>query len=688
LSIAAKPPSVAGSSPLYRWLAGSLLAFTTAAAAGPAPTSDHTVVHVLPAFTVTASRAPLPLSTLAVPVTSISGTDVRQSLVLDAALGRIPNFSLFRRTPSLAANPTTQGASLRGIGPSGASRALVLLDGIPFNDPFGGWVQWGWINLATVERVEVLRGGGSASWGNTALGGVIQIVPRSPVSSDGELSFHFGSHQLAGATVYSSSTIGALGVAVHAHRLSTDGFHRVRSDQRGSVDVATHARHMSAGIDSLYSFSNTSKLVVRGSLFHEDRGNGTPLANNSTRAWRVHARLDWGPDAVWRADAYASGSDFANTFTAVAADRSTERLVLDQYAVPARAFGGSIRRHFSLGETGHWLLGSDFRSVHGETREFVVFQAADRYAGGRQSLAGLFAEVNGTTANSVLWQLAVRGDRWSVLRGFLAQPNAQRQYFADRYAHVLNARGSVSFPINPLLRVRGAAYQAYRVPTINELYRPFQVDADVTQANPGLHPERLLGLEAGVVLSAGRPFLLALTTFLNEVHDPILNVTVGRSVQGGDLRQRRNVDRSQILGFELDLRAELAPLWQVDLALALTNARIVAASQPDLVNRRLAQVPRHVLTARLVRQSGASGLGGHLALRWAGSQFEDDRNLRSLAAYCVVDLAVSFRISPGRVFHLAVDNVFNQRFADSMSGSGIVTVAAPRQLRASLAWSL
>ena len=61
---------------------------------------------------------------------------------LDEALEQAPGFSLFRRTSSLGANPTTQGVSLRSFAPSGASRSLVTLDGVPQNDPFGGWVIW------------------------------------------------------------------------------------------------------------------------------------------------------------------------------------------------------------------------------------------------------------------------------------------------------------------------------------------------------------------------------------------------------------------------------------------------------------------------------------------------------------------------------------------------------------------
>src|SRR5581483_4965368 len=77
------------------------------------------------------------------------------AVIADDVLRQVPSFSLFRRTSSLVAQPTTQGVSLRGIGPSGQSRTLVLLDGVPFNDPFGGWVYWTRVPLLSVDRVEI-----------------------------------------------------------------------------------------------------------------------------------------------------------------------------------------------------------------------------------------------------------------------------------------------------------------------------------------------------------------------------------------------------------------------------------------------------------------------------------------------------------------------------------------------------
>ena len=87
-----------------------------------------------------------------------------------------PGFNLFRRNSSRVANPTTQGVTLRGVSGSGASRTLVLADGVPLNDPFGSWVYWNRVPQAAVDRIEVVRGATGDLYGADALGGVIQVL--------------------------------------------------------------------------------------------------------------------------------------------------------------------------------------------------------------------------------------------------------------------------------------------------------------------------------------------------------------------------------------------------------------------------------------------------------------------------------------------------------------------------------
>ena len=124
--------------------------FPTNPPTSPAPFADTLVV--------TAARAEQRLTDAVAPTTVLTREDLARSpgLTLDDQLRQIPGFSLLRRSSSLTAHPTSQGVSLRGLGPSGASRTLVLFDGVPLNDPFGGWVYW---NRLPLSGPRIGRGG-------------------------------------------------------------------------------------------------------------------------------------------------------------------------------------------------------------------------------------------------------------------------------------------------------------------------------------------------------------------------------------------------------------------------------------------------------------------------------------------------------------------------------------------------
>src|SRR6185436_6688232 len=156
------------------------------------------------AVVVTASRAEGVTTSGAAPVSILTSSDLAllPPAPLDDALKTVPGFSLFRRTTSRAANPTTQGAGMRGLSASGASRALVLADGVPLNDPFGGWVYWSRVPAAAVDRVEVMRGSGSDLYGADAVAGVVQVLTRKPGDGSVKVDLEGASHGTARASLF------------------------------------------------------------------------------------------------------------------------------------------------------------------------------------------------------------------------------------------------------------------------------------------------------------------------------------------------------------------------------------------------------------------------------------------------------------------------------------------------------
>src|SRR3989442_6712500 len=173
--------------------------------------------------TVTATRTPERLADTpsSVVILTRQTIAISASPAVDETLRQVPGFTLFRRSGSRTANPTAQGASLRGVGGSGASRAIVLDDGIPLNDPFGGWIFWGRIPRASLDRIEVLRGGASDIYGSGAMSGVVQFIRRRDglvVDADA------GTERTATLSVFIPFARGDWNGNVAADFLTTDGY--------------------------------------------------------------------------------------------------------------------------------------------------------------------------------------------------------------------------------------------------------------------------------------------------------------------------------------------------------------------------------------------------------------------------------------------------------------------------------
>src|ERR1043166_3592471 len=181
-------------------------------------------------ITVTATRTETRLADTPSSVVVLNRETINNSpaTTIDDALREVPGFTLFRRSGSRSANPTSQGVSLRGIGASGASRAVVLDDGVPLNDPFGGWVYWGRVPRASLERVEVLRGGASDLYGSGAMSGVVQFVRRRDAALSVDVSG--GSARAGEASVY----VGHTYVRLAGDVFPTTGYVVVAPESRGS----------------------------------------------------------------------------------------------------------------------------------------------------------------------------------------------------------------------------------------------------------------------------------------------------------------------------------------------------------------------------------------------------------------------------------------------------------------------
>jgi outer membrane receptor protein involved in Fe transport len=385
-----------------------------------------------------------------------------------------------------------------------------------------------------------------------------------------------------------------------------------------------------------------------------------------------------------------------SSFASVSDGRLTANQVALQDSVPSQGLGGSFELRPPMSSGIELRLGGDARRTDGETRELFSFVAGEptrrRKAGGETWTAGAFAE-----ATAELGRLTLTGgarvDHWRIADGhlfekILATDQVLRDDdFGSRQGWLPTARAGAVLALSGGLSLRSAAYLGWRMPTLNELFRPFRAGQDATAANPGLDPEKLAGAEAGIDYRRGA-LRLSLTGFVNRLSHAIANVTLGEGPgvlpgvgfvpAGGSYRQRQNVDAVKVWGVEASGEWSRGP-WALRAGLSLTHARMQATSAAAVLDGlRPAQTPKVAGTLAASWEQG--GKGAQLVVRHVGAQFEDDLNNRGLRSATTLDAFGSWPLTNRLQLVARAENLFDATVVAGIGGDGSVERATPQTL--------
>ena len=646
--------------------------------------------------TVTPTRSAKRLGDVPVSANIIEKETIRQSpaVVADDVLRQIPTFSLFRRSSSLSSHPTAQGVSLRGIGPSGVSRTLVLVDGVPFNDPFGGWVYWTRVPLESVNRIEVIDGSSSSLYGNYGLGGVINIISATPARRSVEFKTQYGNHNTPKADFFASDVWGKLGVAVEGSAFDTDGFPIVTRNERGLIDNNAQVAFKNVNVKADYRASDRLSVFFRGGYFKEDRVNGKVGEVNDTK-WSalgggVRVRLPDGSDL--QATVFTDDNTFHSTFLAVTAPsatvpaRSIVRLATDQ-SVPTDAVGTMVQWSRAIGRRHLFGAGFDWRHVDGDSLEDLYVAApgvpivpptqqavlsGKRDSGGTQRSAGLFLQ-DVFSMDNVVVTLSARVDGWKNYNGHIYETNVitglptagNRGELPDKDDTVVSPRGALLYRLSDRVSLWGDIGWGFRAPTLNELYRQFSVGLVRTLANETLGPEHLFGGEFGVRLEPTRNVSLRSTFYDNKVKNPVSNVTISPNLQ-----QRQNLGRTRIRGWQTDVEARMGSSIRLGAGYLFNNAKVTEyAANPALVGLYLPQVPKHRGSVSAT-YANPRYVTVAVSAMFFGRQYDDDLNVRTkpgetepgLPPYGVLDFNASRDFGRNLQVFFGVQNLFDQEY--------------------------
>ncbi|AYO79580.1 TonB-dependent receptor plug domain-containing protein [Sphingobium yanoikuyae] len=621
------------------------------------------------------------------------GTPAYGSVVIDrdrledAASGRIESvladvagFQQFRRSDSRASNPSNQGATLRALGGNASSRTLVLLDGVPVADPFFGYIPFSALVPDRLALVRVTRGGGSGAFGAGAVAGTIELASatRDQMPHVGASAF-YGSRDATELSASIAPDLGSGYVSLSGRWDRGDGFQTTPRDQRVAATVPAAYDSWSTNLRAVAPIDATSEIQFRGTLFQDNRtlrfAGADSMSQGQDASIRYISRGRWQVDAL----AYLQARNFSN----IVISSTSFRKSLDQRSTPSTGIGGKIELRPPVGEDHVLRIGVDSRFATGDMYEDAYNAGlasnpltSRRHAGGDQISSGIFAEDDWTIGNLVLTG-GVRADRWSIRNGFYKAISAaglvtQDSSYANRSDWEFSGRAGALYHLSDAVALRGAAYSGFRLPTLNELYRPFVVFPITTQANAALKPEKLKGVEGGIDLTPASGVQLSATLFYNRLDDAIANVTIATNT-----RQRQNVNAIVAKGVELTASAQLPADFSLLASYAYSHSKVDAPGMA-FDGFAPAQVPRHSASATL---AWAPKAGPELSatLRYTAKQYEDDLQSDVLPDALTLDALARLPIGHGISLVARGENLFDEDVVTRNAG-GSIDLGTPRTL--------
>ncbi len=493
------------------------------------------------------------------------------------------------------------------------------------------------------------------------------------------------------------------------HHFDTEGFHTLIESQRGYVDEPANSRATSLNARISWATTDQWKSQLSLRLLDETRNNGTPVAQNSTEALDlslISERELPEQDATLNLSLYFQDRAFQNVFSSVAEDRNSERPALDQYKVPAQALGGALVYRREVSPELAYSAGFDFRLIDGSVNERFRNLGAgftrERYAGGKQDFFGLFAQLESKLGEADALSFTGRIENVDRKSGQRIETDTVNDSLIldERYAN--SSDTVVSGNLNWTHRLTNSSstqlslFSGYRAPTLNELYRPYRVRNDITEANPDLANERHQGLELSFQQNAtdGRSSL-RFAGFLYEADEMIANALFtteagfdprfGFIPAGGSGSARVNLDRSTVSGIEIHTKRELSESLSASLTAVYSKTEIRRDELSELLGNEFPQSAPWKAVASLDWQaSKAFTLWANY--RWYDRSWENLGNTQRLGTTADLSLGARYSLDENQSLSLAVTNALDRENLTGIATNGLRTIDEPREILFTYSW--
>ena len=642
----------------------------------PGFTPSHLVLHGTPARIVlarvlpvvgsvrvaTGSQQNLHQSPFAASVLDSTAIVLAPAATSDRLLREMPGNDRTRSNSAFTAYGQ-QRASFSG---AGNDRGVVLVDGVPAQDGFGGQIDWQAYPSDVLERAELLRGPGSALYGSGAIGGVLDIGTYGPrvgaPAPDGRVLLSTGTHDSADESLLLRVPLGPVVGASFTTTVDRLAYLDLPPGYAAPIDRPALAESASTSARALYNANGTT---ITGGLLaasdHQDQGRANYTFDRTLRQGSVTASHAIG-SALAGAGFYERDTTIYNLADQTPAQPGALRYVQH---VPSHEDGfyatlldapGPLRYAFVF----------DQRRIDGVSQQYGPTGALQALGTGAELMQGIALQTTFRTRRFEVLAGAradrLRYDDLSLTQAVKGAPGPVTIAVPGHDEGAISPRVAMRYDLSNQLALRVSSGGGFRGPYLNELVRGFQVGPVVEAPNPYLVPERSHTDDVGLdyLIGNGR---LAFDVLQTRVNDAIAFVTITPT-----LYKRENVDHTQTNGETVTFAQPLGTCSRIRVLGTAQYARITAGP-PGTVGKTLEYVPESSVDVGL-DAAGRGPLSYSLDAAYLGPTYADDLNTEPLGTPILIGATVRAATASGTTFSLVADNVTNATYLSSVDRYG------------------
>ena len=651
--------------------------------------------------TVTAGRGTA-LKALDVSTTTLNRVQVQQApeTSLDQIVNKIPGVFTSQQ-PAAQLHPTGQEFNIRGFGTTTNVNTLVMVDGIPANDPYFRTVDWNQVPNDAVDRLEVIRGGGASSlWGNMAMGGIVNVITRDPQPAEAAVDFSYGSfNTYTGDVSLGYAPIANLVLGLRYGIVKTDGYDQTPEAYRNPNMDATSSQTTNLMLSADFTPTDTMSFYLKF-LDHRIAEDGLTysIARNTWETNRVSGggtiKLPGASSFnfnAWYGQGQMDTTNASNASYTLFTPQLGTPYVSQREAAKYDNVGGSAFVDSAWGPLKDIKGGVDFRVIAADD-PLNLFSATAQTgaveARARHAFEGVFLQGTYRAPAAPLdITLGLREDFWQASEGSI-DGIYKGAAFSDTlsnqtYSH-FDPRLGAKLYLPAGFDVRAASYLNFAAPGMNQMYRSFISGSSYTTSNPQLSPQTNTGGEVGFDYNHG-PFTVSATAFDNSLKNFIDYATVQSgcasannycgtgiaTIAGGALHQYVNAGDAVFRGYEVFGSWQVIAPVQLTASYTATSAYLTSSRYdtpsagviPDPINQQIGQVPPWLVTA------GASwrvtdALEVSLQLKSFPSYWNNTSHTQKNGAATIADVGGSYHVNRRLDFYASIQNVGAARYYD------------------------